>query len=130
MFILLIAHIIVTLLLILVILMQHSEGGGNAFAGASAGPGSLMTAKGTANLLTKVTAVLATLFIGNCVLMTILSNRHVRSNAQVAVEPEVEKKNKDDVAKTITKKTQLPIKIHQKERTSSADANPLSKASK
>lgn len=59
--ILLVVHLFVTLSLIGVVLLQRSEGGGLGI-GSSQGMGSFMTGRGTANLLTRATAVLGTLF--------------------------------------------------------------------
>jgi len=59
--ILLIIFLIVTLALIGVILVQRSEGGGLGI-GSSQGMGSLMGGRGTANLLTRTTAILGTIF--------------------------------------------------------------------
>ena len=60
--VLLIIHLFVTLALIGVVLIQRSEGGGLGI-GSSQGMGSFMSGRGTANLLTRATAVLATLFM-------------------------------------------------------------------
>ena len=60
--VLLIIHLFVTLALIGVVLIQRSEGGGLGI-GSSQGMGGLMTGRGTANLLTRATAVLATVFM-------------------------------------------------------------------
>jgi preprotein translocase subunit SecG len=60
--ILLIIHLFVTLALIGVVLIQRSEGGGLGI-GNSQGMGSFMGGRGTANLLTRTTAVLATIFM-------------------------------------------------------------------
>lgn len=59
---LLVLHLIVTLALIAVVLIQRSEGGGLGI-GSSQGMGTFMTGRGTANLLTRSTAVLAGLFM-------------------------------------------------------------------
>jgi preprotein translocase subunit SecG len=59
--ILLVLHLFVTLALIGVVLLQRSEGGGLG-VGNSQGMGSLMGGRGTANLLTRTTAILGTLF--------------------------------------------------------------------
>ena len=59
--VLLIVHLFVTLALIGVVLIQRSEGGGLG-VGTSQGMGGFMSGRGTANLLTRTTAVLATLF--------------------------------------------------------------------
>ena len=59
--VLLIIHLFVTLALIGVVLLQRSEGGGLGI-GSSQGMGSFMSGRGTANLLTRTTGVLGTLF--------------------------------------------------------------------
>jgi preprotein translocase subunit SecG len=59
--VLLVIHLFVTLALIGVVLLQRSEGGGLGI-GSSQGMGSFMTGRGTANLLTRATAVLAVAF--------------------------------------------------------------------
>ena len=46
--------------LVLIILIQRSEGGGLGVGGS---PGGLMSARGAANFLTRLTAILATLFV-------------------------------------------------------------------
>ena len=60
--VLLIIHLFVTLALIGVVLIQRSEGGGLGI-GSSQGMGAFMSGRGTANLLTRTTAVLATIFM-------------------------------------------------------------------
>lgn len=60
--VLLVIHILLAFSLIGVILLQKSEGGALGIGGGGGG-GGLMTGRATANLLTKTTAVLATLFI-------------------------------------------------------------------
>lgn len=59
--VLLVIHLIVTMALIGVVLLQRSEGGGLGI-GSSQGMGSFMTGRGTANLLTRTTAVLGAAF--------------------------------------------------------------------
>ncbi len=59
--VLLIIHLFVTLALIGVVLIQRSEGGGLGI-GSSQGMGGLMSGRGTANLLTRTTAVLGAVF--------------------------------------------------------------------
>jgi preprotein translocase subunit SecG len=60
--VLLIIHLFITLALIGVVLIQRSEGGGLGI-GSSQGMGAFMSGRGTANLLTRTTAILATLFM-------------------------------------------------------------------
>ena len=59
--VLLIIHLFVTIALIGIVLIQRSEGGGLGI-GTSQGMGSFMGGRGTANLLTRTTAILATMF--------------------------------------------------------------------
>ncbi len=60
--VILVLFLLVTLALIGVILIQRSEGGGLG-VGSSQGMGSFMTGRGTANLLTRTTAILGTAFM-------------------------------------------------------------------
>ncbi len=59
---LLVLHLLVTLTLIGTVLIQRSEGGGLGI-GSSQGMGSFMSGRGTANLLTRTTAILAAVFM-------------------------------------------------------------------
>lgn len=79
--VLLILHIFITLAMIGVILMQRSEGGGLGMGGGAAG--SMFSARGTSNLLTRVTAVLAALFMGNCLLMGVISKHTVKHSNSI-----------------------------------------------
>ncbi len=54
-------HLFVTLAMIGVVLIQRSEGGGLGI-GSTQGMGAFMSGRGTANLLTRTTAILAALF--------------------------------------------------------------------
>ncbi|MGE4482292.1 preprotein translocase subunit SecG [Acidocella sp.] len=59
--VLLVLHVFVTVALIGVVLIQRSEGGGLGLGGGQ-GMGNFMTGRGTANLLTRTTAILGTAF--------------------------------------------------------------------
>lgn len=69
--VLLVAYLLIVLALIVVILMQRSEGGALGIGGG--GGGGLTTARGSANLMTRTTAILATLFFASAIGLTILS---------------------------------------------------------
>ncbi|CAI3926844.1 Protein translocase subunit SecG (SecG) (PDB:2AKH) [Commensalibacter communis] len=69
--ILLIVQLLVTLALIGVVLIQRSEGGGLGI-GSSQGMGSFMTGRGTTNLLTRTTGILAAAFMVLCIVIAIL----------------------------------------------------------
>jgi len=58
--VLLVVHLLIALALVGVVLVQRSEGGALGIGG---GPGGLFSARGSANLLTRTTAVLAALFM-------------------------------------------------------------------
>ena len=60
--VLLVIHLIVTLSLIVLVMLQRSEGGGLGIGGGSGGMGALAGAHTTANVLTRTTAILATIF--------------------------------------------------------------------
>lgn len=60
--VLLVTHIIIAIAMVGIILIQKNEGGGLGIGSGGGTMGGLMSARGTANLLTHVTAVLATLF--------------------------------------------------------------------
>jgi preprotein translocase subunit SecG len=71
--VLLIIHLFVTLALIGVVLIQRSEGGGLGI-GSSQGMGAFMSGRGTANLLTRTTAILATVFMGLSLALALLNH--------------------------------------------------------
>jgi len=76
--ILLIIHLLIALALIGMVLLQRSEGGGLGIGGGGGGGGGMggfMTGRGTANLLTRITAVLAGLFMVSSLGMTIFLNQ-------------------------------------------------------
>ena len=70
--ILLTIHILVAILLIGVVLLQRSEGGALGMGG---GPSGFMTARGAGDLLTRTTWVLAAIFFGLSLLLTMLAGR-------------------------------------------------------
>ncbi len=78
--VLLIIHLFVTLALIGVVLIQRSEGGGLGI-GTSQGMGAFMGGRGTANLLTRTTAILGGLFFLLSLTLAVL-NRGVVTNAR------------------------------------------------
>lgn len=68
---LLVVHTIIAIGLVGVILLQRSEGGGLGIGGGTGG--GLMTARGAANLLTRSTTVLASLFIISSIVLAVLA---------------------------------------------------------
>jgi preprotein translocase subunit SecG len=72
--VLLVCIIIICIAMVGVILLQKSEGGTLGMGGG--GPGNFMTARGAGDLLTRTTQVLAALFFGLCLAMTMLSGHN------------------------------------------------------
>jgi len=70
--VLLVINFFVTIALIAVVLIQRSEGGGLGI-GSSQGMGSFMSGRGTANLLTRTTSVLAGVFMFLCLILAVLN---------------------------------------------------------
>lgn len=70
--VLIVIHIMIALALVGVVLVQRSEGGGLGIGG-SGGMGSFMTARGTTNLLTRITGILAAAFMVVSLALAILA---------------------------------------------------------
>ena len=67
-------HILIALALIGAVLLQRSEGGGLGIGGGGGGAGGgFMTARGTANMMTRVTAILAACFFGTSLILAIMA---------------------------------------------------------
>ncbi|MBN9497620.1 MAG: preprotein translocase subunit SecG [Alphaproteobacteria bacterium] len=74
-----VVHLLIALALVGVVLVQRSEGGGLGLGGGgSGGMGGFMTARGTANLLTRTTAILAAAFMVTSLTLAILAGGHSR----------------------------------------------------
>lgn len=65
-------HILIAVALVVVVLLQRSEGGGLGIGGSGSG-GGFMTARGTANLMTRATTLLAIGFFTTTVVLAILA---------------------------------------------------------
>jgi preprotein translocase subunit SecG len=81
--VLLVLHVFVTVALIGVVLIQRSEGGGLGLGGGQ-GMGSFMTGRGTANLLTRTTAILGTaFFVLSLTLALLYKGSNANNNAAI-----------------------------------------------
>jgi len=69
--ILLTIHILIAIALVGTVLLQRNEGGGLGIGGSSSG--GFMTARGTANLLTRTTAILAACFFATSIGLAIIA---------------------------------------------------------
>ena len=73
--VLLVLQLIVAIFLVAVILMQRSNGGALSGLGGDGGIGSLISARGKGNILTRITAILATLFFALSMAISIYYSR-------------------------------------------------------
>ena len=68
--VLIVIHLMIVIALVAVVLLQRSEGGELGVGGG----GGFMTGRGQANVLTRATAILATLFFATSLTLTMLAN--------------------------------------------------------
>ncbi len=98
-----ILQVVISLLLISVVLLQEGKKGMGAIFGGSSG--SVFGARGAANILTKVTTVLAALFMLNSVWLAHLSSDSSSVTDAVQQEVKVEPK-KAEPKKAVEKKAE------------------------
>jgi preprotein translocase subunit SecG len=89
--ILLVIHVLITLAMIVIILMQRSTGGLGGMGGGNSG-GGLVSSRGQANLLTRTTAILATLFILNSLALSWLTQQEAPSRS---IAEEIQQKQQE-----------------------------------
>lgn len=82
--VLLLIHLMIAAALVGVVLLQRSEGGALGIGG---GGGGFMTGRGTANLLTRVTAALAVCFFATSLLLTIVGQKAAAPQGSVLDKP-------------------------------------------
>jgi preprotein translocase subunit SecG len=80
---LLVIHLIICIVLIGAILLQRSEGGALGIGGSGGGGGSLFSARGVGNGLTRLTAILAVGFFVTSIALTILATRGTTPSGSV-----------------------------------------------
>lgn len=66
-------HLMVVMALVLVVLLQRSEGGALGIGGGGGGGGGLMSSRGTANVLTRATAILAVAFFATSLTLSLIA---------------------------------------------------------
>ncbi len=84
----LVIHLLLAIAMIAVVLLQKSEGGGLGIGGGGGGGGAggmggFLSGRGSANLLTRTTAVLAGLFMLSSLGLTILANQSIERGSIV-----------------------------------------------
>lgn len=91
--VLLVLQLIVAIFLVAVILMQRSNGGAlSGLGGGDGGLGGLISARGKGNILTRITAVLATLFFALSMAISIYFSRTEVHKASIVDDNVVESK--------------------------------------
>jgi preprotein translocase subunit SecG len=76
--VLLVLHMMIAAALVAVVLLQRSEGGALGMGG---GGGGFMTGRGAANLLTRITAILAAGFFGTSILLAVIAGNSSRQES-------------------------------------------------
>ena len=89
----LIIHVILALLIIVLVLLQKSEGGGLGIGGNQSG--GFMTARGTANTLTKITTVVGALFFCTSILLAIMSGGHKKASISQEIKSDIINKSNE-----------------------------------
>ncbi|MCH2377112.1 MAG: preprotein translocase subunit SecG [Pelagibacterales bacterium] len=74
----LVLNIILAIILVIIILLQKSEGGA---LGIGASQESFISSRSAGNLLTKVTAIIATLFIITSISLTIMAQKGISTSS-------------------------------------------------
>ena len=93
--VILIIHILISISIVGLVLMQRSEGGGLGIGGGN----NFMSARGTADLLTRATTVLAIAFFCTSILLAMLAGYGKKSTSiidEVKQESVIETKNKNN----------------------------------
>lgn len=91
--VILLIHLMVAAALVGVVLLQRSEGGALGIGGGGGGGGGFLTGRGTANLLTRVTAGLAAAFFVTSTILSLMAQRSSAPSSvfdQPAGQPETE----------------------------------------
>ena len=98
--VILVIHIILAVCIICAVLLQKSEGGGLGIGGSGGAGGGFMTARGTANFMTKLTA-----FLGGCFFLTSIILALLSSNNAPSIANEVNK----TIEKSTTTEPSVPL---------------------
>ena len=101
---LIIIQLILAILLVFLVLLQGSDNEGLGLGGGGGGLGGLMSARGSANLLSRLTALTATLFMIMSIVLTISASvdsdknileslPSINSNEEISSEPTIPENN-------------------------------------
>tara|TARA_Y100000590_G_C15077709_1_gene772633 strand:- start:264 stop:563 length:300 start_codon:yes stop_codon:yes gene_type:complete len=95
--IILIFNIILAFLLVVVVLLQKSEGGA---LGIGTSQDSFVSSRSASNILTKATAIIATLFIITSISLTVISNKEISSSSVLEKIEEKEDSTEPQIPKS------------------------------
>ena len=90
-------NIILAILLIIVIIVQKSEGGA---LGIGVSQDSFISSRSAGNLLTKATAIIATLFITTSIFLTILSRENMPTTSVLEIVDDKEDSSEPQIPKS------------------------------
>jgi len=95
--IILVLNVILAVVLVIIILLQKSEGGA---LGIGASQDSFVTSRSAGNFLTKLTAIIATLFIITSISLTIISKKQFPTSSILEKVEEKEDSSEPKIPKT------------------------------
>lgn len=128
--VLMVFQVLVTLALIVMVLIQRSDSDGFGLSGGSGG--NILSGRATASLLTRTTAILATIFMLNALVLSVIASRGHTSSIAGAVEKEQAEKPATPVvplagAEKDAKKDVAPAEapVKKKPVVTPADAEPV-----
>ena len=93
----LVLNIILAIILVIVIILQKSEGGA---LGIGASQESFITSRSAGNFLTKVTAIIATLFIITSISLTIIGQKGITTSSVLEKVEEKQDSSEPKIPKT------------------------------
>jgi preprotein translocase subunit SecG len=106
--VLLVIHTIIVLFLIIMVLVQRSDSDGMGGLGGGGGGNQFLSGRTTANLMTRSTAVLATIFMISSLALAVLASRMTEKSIIDSVPAEVTKPA--EAVKQDATKTPKPVK--------------------
>ncbi|MBQ7632857.1 MAG: preprotein translocase subunit SecG [Alphaproteobacteria bacterium] len=112
--VLLVLQLIVAIFLVAVILMQRSNGGALSGLGGGDSIGGLISARGKGNILTRITAILATLFFALSMAISIYYSRLEVKKTSIV----------DDVVSTSLPTAQEPLPAQQSKAPTASQETP------
>ena len=88
--VLLVVHLLIAIFLVALILLQRSGGGALEGLGGGSGASNFLTARGTGNLLTRLTAIMATLFFLTSISLSLYYKDHGNQVNQSILDKPIE----------------------------------------